>query len=657
MGDDLPREGPEYTGTIIPDPADVRDLIYRPTLGLLPERYLCAAMEPQNSGYRKNLTIRSQGSAPTCIGESLAALLDIQRIETYCKNGDLTGAQAHVMPASGAMLYAMALDVESTERGRKATDIYSLRSGLKGFYNTGVCTETTWNNRLLKNMGDTVESASVTAMQEARNVTLGAYYRVRSFINDFHAALVEAGALYVSADLHDGWQTPNAGVIGPAESTVFGGGHAFVIVGYDRRGFLVLNSWGPAWGGYRLGNGPPLPGIALWTYEDWANRVIDAWVLRLAAPTPEAFRFAIGAHGTAMFGADQAPLAAPQPARRLEVLGHYIHLDDGHHVTTGSYPGSRESLKTTLDHLGSEAKRNITDIRLTIHGDIMPTQDVMSRIARSTCEDKAAHVHGLSLIWVNGLLSGSADALKPLFDAALAIAKGNRKDADERIERVARPVGRALWRDAKRAAETAAARVPKDGDAADTLNQIIGLCQRAGKRLHIVSEGAGILLLAELLREGPDADAEARDAALSDVLASMTLVAPLITRQAFEATVGRFLEVWNTRTQRRATMFRADAAFDERLCVGTYSRSWTDLVSRAFEEEPQTTLIGAHAFRGRLRGKPDRPALDVPDQKNGDLSFSSVLQHAAVKIHIAEAIADFQSNHSITETRPRRISR
>lgn len=638
MANDLSKGGTVYFGTIIRDPSDVRDLVYRPTLGLLPERFLCAAMDPGNAQYRKNLRIRQQGSQPVCVGESLAALVDIQRIETYRKDGDLQGAQAKVTPASGAMLYAMALDVESAERGRQATSIHSLRSGLKGFYNTGVCAETTWDKRPLNALGDNVESASVEAMKEARNVTLGAYYRVMSVINDYHAALAEAGALYVSAQLHDGWEAPQNGVISALSKTMrVGGGHAFVIVGYERRGFLVLNSWGADWGGYTDAASGSLPGIALWTYEDWASHVIDAWVLRLAVPTPEAFHFTTGPQGTARFGGDQGQVAAPS-VRRLAVLGHYIHLDDGHHVTSGSYPGSRQSLKTTLAYLKSPAKSGVSDIRLTFHGDITPTEEVMVRIARSDPEDKDAGVHGLALLWVNGLLSGSAEALKPLFDAALAIAQGDRDDADRRIERVARPVGRALWRDVKRAAATAA---EPQGDATHALGEIVQLCKSTGKRLHIVTEGAGILLLAALLRDGPDRSA--RDIALSEVLASATFVAPLVIAKEFNPTVGRFLEVWGGQSQRRATIFHADALFDERLSVGTYSRSWTDLVYRAFEET-QTRLVGAHDFRGRLLGSPERLPLSAPVQSTNDLPIGSLLLHAKVKAHIAKTIAQFRAS-------------
>ena len=59
------------------------------------------------------------------------------------------------------------------------------------------------------------------------------------------------------------------------------GGHAFVIVGYTPEGFIIRNSWGDKWGRW-----DGRPGHAIWTYADWANNVIDAWVVRLSASTP-----------------------------------------------------------------------------------------------------------------------------------------------------------------------------------------------------------------------------------------------------------------------------------------------------------------------------------------------------------------------------------
>lgn len=607
------------------DPVDVRDLIYRPSLGLLPGRYLCGTLDPAQAPFNDLVTVRQQHDKPSCVGEALAALVDLQRIETYRLRGDVAGAQANVRPASAAMLYTMALEIESSQAGRRVADVYSLRSGLKGFYNAGVCSEKTWDDRPLAATGPLFDSTSIEVSREARGLTLGAYYRVRSFINDMHAALVEAGALYVSAEVHGGWTKPAKGVIGTTKGEAYG--HAFVVVGYEERGFLVLNSWGRDWGHYKYADGPPLPGIALWPYEDWAVNVLDAWVMRLAAPTPDAFRFALGPQGAAMFGSDQPALGAPS-VRRIEVLGHYLHLEDGKHVSTGAFPSSPRSFATTLTHLASPEKDKLRHIRLTLHGDTRRPDEVMRRVAAEISGDKANGIHGISLIWANGLISGASDALRPLFDEAAAISAGNKDDADERIERMTRPVGRALWRDVRRQAEEAA---ETDGHATLALRALIELCKAKGKRLHLQTEGAGVLLLDALVAK-PYAKGSLR-AALIEVLDSVTLVAPLITPDAFDANIGPLLEVWG---EGRALIFRPDAQFDDRLCVGAYSRSWTDLVARAFEERPTNApgkiqLVGSHDFTGTLRGAPKFDWLHAPERPSGDLSSTAVLLHKEVR--------------------------
>jgi hypothetical protein len=628
------------TWPIIPDAADLRDLIYRPSLGLLPERFLCAAVDPE-SGVSGILKIRNQGSRPSCIGEALAALIDIQRIETLHKLRITSEAAETVQPASGPMLHAMALEIEGSAAKGSRGEIYSLRSGLKGFYNTGVCTEKLWRATALSHDRAHFDAATVAAMREARNVTLGAYYRVRSFINDYHAALIEAGALYVSAELHDGWARPENGMIKPCTtSQELKGGHAFVIVGYQREGFLILNSWGEEWGGFAFAAGAGLPGVALWRYEDWATSVLDAWALRLAVPTPDSFRHTVDQQGAATFGANQPALAAPS-VRRQVVLGRYIHLDDGRHVQTGSYPSSQQSLTTTLDHLGAEGELGgadkYDDIRLTLHGDASTTDEVMARVARTIPDEKRERTHGFSLLWANTLLHGAMAALAPLFNEALVIAKGNRRDADNRIEQSVRTVGRALWRDVKRAARTAGS---PEGDAADALAKIAALSAAQSKRLHIVAEGAGSLLLAELLRT----EYARRDDnnVFATVLTSLTLVAPLNTLQEFDEAIAPFLEHWARTRRLRATILKPDRYFDDRLCVGAYSGSWTDLVQRALEEGP-TEIVGAPTFAGMLKGRPRIVLLPPPVERSGDLGFLDILEHCAVSQHVRGAI--MQAGH------------
>ena len=645
MNDSAPTRQ-RLTGCVIPDPVDLRDLIYRPSLGLLPGQFLSAAVDPRKGVYSKVLSVRDQGDRPTCIGESLAALIDIQRIESFQQRGDEAGLRNAVQPVSAALLHVMALEVESHDRNTTATDIRNLRSGLKGFYNTGVCTEALWE-KAQRSAGRSASSnatrssrfddANVEVMKEARNVTLGAYYRVRSVINDYHAALSEAGGLYVAAEVHDGWRAENLrdGVIGPdTGGPAPAQGHAFAIVGYNRNGFLVFNSWGPDWGGYRLDDLEALKGVALWPYADWAATVLDCWVLRLAAPTPGSFVYATRTQGLTDFAAGQTQFASPS-VRRLEILGRYIHLDDGVHVESGTYPSSRRSLEVTLDHLltdGAAGGASKFDcVRLTLHGDATPTDMVMQRLHSGIADDKRRRVHGFSLVWANGLLSGAATALQPLFESALKIAKGRRKDADERIEAMTRPVGRALWRDAKRAAAEAAG---KDGDAFDALLQIIALCKAAAKPLHVVTEGAGSLLLAELLKT---AAVMRKTEELLSVLDSLTLVAPLSSAAEYNKRVAPFVTRWRRTRGKKPVIFKADAAFDERLAVGGYSRSWTDLVSRAFEDKPGM-LVGAPAFAGPFRGGAVVKSLAAPRDRNGNLAATDVLLHPDIAAYLKETI-------------------
>ena len=114
-------------------------------------------------------------------------------------------------------------------------------------------------------------------------VHLGVYYRVdRQSVVDLQAAIFDSGAVYVSANVHAGWEVkPYTGTIKHRtlpviEASVVGyGGHAFALVGYNEIGFIVQNSWGEKWAAR---------GFAVLPYEDWAVNGTDAWVMGLGAP-------------------------------------------------------------------------------------------------------------------------------------------------------------------------------------------------------------------------------------------------------------------------------------------------------------------------------------------------------------------------------------
>ena len=143
-------------------------------------------------------------------------------------------------------------------------------------------------------------------------------------IRDMHAALNEAGILYVTLMVHDGWNEP-----GPAQYKVryvesgnlrerdfpiitrkgrADGGHAVAIVGYTEMGFIVQNSWGPTWGS---------SGYALLPYEDYLLHATDVWVAQLGVPvTVDTWNVMDVDSAGISRAADNVPLDYDSPLRR-----------------------------------------------------------------------------------------------------------------------------------------------------------------------------------------------------------------------------------------------------------------------------------------------------------------------------------------------------
>ncbi|MER8873385.1 hypothetical protein NKI04_26370 [Mesorhizobium sp. M0814] len=180
--------------------------------------------------------------------------------------------------------------------------------------------------------------------REARSLSLGAYYRLRPSLNDYHAALNEAGPILVSAATHSGWDHSNVAANDGRILQIFDdkGGHAFVLVGYDEQGFLVLNSWGPKWGGF-----DKCQGVAHWSYQDWGDSIFDGWVLRLGVSAPGAFDLTVGDQGLFFMQNTQRKTATPA----YETVGHMAHLDDGYPVAAGPYTYTQKASRKRSDTL------------------------------------------------------------------------------------------------------------------------------------------------------------------------------------------------------------------------------------------------------------------------------------------------------------------
>jgi hypothetical protein len=616
------------------DWVDLRDQDYQPTLAVLRQemRLDPRLMEPvPGTGlHRPRFSVRNQGADGRCVGFALANVIDLQRNVQVLRRDRETGrapSAAEGLSAadivSADMLYRMARFHDQYPGAEDRLDanapgVFSLRSVIKGFYHHGVCLDWPrdspnpephrWQSECYFKGPTPQYFPTVAQARRAHDIGLGAYYRLASILNHFHAALNDAEAILASAKVHDGWGAPmrhgNDGVIHWSNEVRRTGTHAFAIVGYDSLGFHVLNSWGEAWGGYK-----GQAGIALWPYADWAQNIIDAWVLRLGVHAPSAFSESVGVKGTQ--GLVGRIAAGSTPCH--ELLGHYMNLDDGGLVHTGSYPSFPDTWSKSRDYL-REAFRPVP--QRSVLSDVTPYDGIIVWIPGSfdgmrTAFDaavrrkpqlKAAGLYPYSLFWCNGFAEKSIEVLQGLFESCEKQAGKGAAHLDELIENTVRGVGRAIWRDMEMAAKRAVkgqGELPFEstlsqevleeapGFVAEFFEDLFALIAETGRELHIVTEGAGVLVLHEALAHmesaGPNGGRLGRPA--EDLITSLNLVLPAVGIPRARAQVLPLVAGMNRAAGPvRARLHVPDRALEERLCFGAYGKSILHLTANAFED-------------------------------------------------------------------------
>ena len=259
---------------------------------------------------------------------------------------------------------------------------------------------------------------------------------------------------------------------------------------------------------------------------------------------------------------------------------------------------------------------------------------------------KAVGLYPYTIFWCNNFVEKSMEVMKVIFDSCEAQAGSDAAHLDELIESRVRGVGRAFWRDIELGARRAlrgTGELPFEPDEEDKLSRIkkgfvgtflkdlMDLKDETGCEIHVVAEGAGALIVHEMLALVHD-DAEnlknARDCTCDgkkgtpydslfdgreakDYFDTLHLIHPAIGMPRAKKRLQPFVNDLNGQTFeftadapgdddttdapavqpmiasdsfRRARIYLPTRALEERISFGVYGKSILHLVSRSFED-------------------------------------------------------------------------
>lgn len=584
-----------------PDRLDLRDRAYAPPVASLPPRWpKDAALRKFLPLYIKQGLVLDQRQEGACTGFGLAAAVNF----LLWTQAVAAGTHLQFAGVSPYMLYDLARFYD--EWPGEDYEGSSCRGAMKGWNKHGSCDRALWTDSVHA-AGARAYRPTPTWAENALMRPLGTYYRIdNNSVADMQAAISEIGAIYVSASVHAGWALaaspatalrkghpglPDIAYTGAEEAT---GGHAFALVGYNERGFVVQNSWGVDWGG---------GGFAVLGYADWIANGTDAWVAALGVP--QAAHTLLPASrarrvGATLVSGDPRPRAAPvaaaaQPWSTDAAYEHALVAGNNGTIRIGRPDIGRAADLVdhlVLDNIGAWLKSDgaaTQKLVIYAHGGLNSEDDSIRRIRVMGPYFKANGVYPLFYTWRTGI----ADTLSSSLEDALGLASGQSlaagfaSDARDRLIEAIAHNSKWSWSGMK----VNAAQAAQPGGALAMLAATLVRLKHGHPALeiHLVGHSAGSFVHGHLLTL-------CHAAALP--VASVTLYAPAcsldFTARHYQARVDdksvgadRFwLHLLSDVTE------RGDA-------IGPYGKSLLYLVSRGFEDLRKTPLAGLQRLLNR----------------------------------------------------------
>lgn len=584
----------ERTFDARPDRVDYRDRPYLPRLVNLPEQFPSAIVITKHFEEYSSKLVLDQGQEGACTGFGLAAIVN------YLQWRRSLESKERVECISPRMLYQMALLYD--EWPGEDYEGSSCRGAMKGWFHHGVCSEKKWPYGVTTR--GKMKPPADGWLEDAARRPLGAYYRVdKKSIVDMQSAIVEVGAIYVSASVHDGWfldATDELTIIEPRRGEA--GGHAFAIVGYTPQGFIVQNSWGTDWGYH---------GFAILSYRDWFQHATDAWVAVLGAPVDigqtrlPRTRSRVGLHeltqsqsraaavriaSATAAGTDTSPLSPEAAQEFTAVLGNDGQpINQFLHLETATEAIAEVALRLPRECLQSRTTRRIA---IYAHGGLNSEAASIDRVRVMAPYFLANDIYPLFITWRTGFLesvesilediagdwiSAEAPRARGLFDRlGEMLAEAKDRTIEAACERL---LVKPVWSQMK---QNAAAGADAGGGLSLIAKHLTTLRQDfRNLELSLIGHSAGSILLGHLLTR----------LAGKVPVSTCSLHAPACT---VPFALRHFVPQVERRVLSKSNLF-FDILTDERErvdSVGPYGKSLLYLVSRALEDVHKTPLLG-----------------------------------------------------------------
>lgn len=560
---------------VVPDRLDLRDRSYMPSIAVTPGNELSPKID---------LPVLNQGNTNACTGFALSNVVNFL----------LRSWNPKAPQISPYMLYSMARRYDEFPGYREDAGS-SLRGAMKGWYKHGACRLELWKK---VEMPPAVKRPEDDWWLDAAQRPLGAYYRVETrSITDMHMALNEVGILYASAICHAGWlkgvdaKIPKTGywIIPITAATAEDGGHAFVIVGYTRAGFIVQNSWGKDWGS---------GGFAILTYEDWLENAMDCWVAQTGVVTDQ--HIEIAGSTSLRMARGRVKLASDIVLRNREISPFIIDMENnGRLSNTGQFRTQVGDVDALVNLHIAEARKNWglkdnapTDIAIYAHGGLTSEEDAAQTAASWIPALYEAKIFPIFLMWETDLWATLKNRLSDLVSdqprPTAGIGDQLKRFWNQRLERLLALPGTAIWGEMKQNGDAISSAKESGGRILYERAMLSPWFTKTPVRLHLIGHSAGAIAHSHIID---------RLCKLGWTFESVNFMAPAVTVALFKQTV--VPRLMDGKVKRLNQFHLTDVTEQtDPTCkpILFYTRSLLYLVSESFEHGISTPILGMEKY-------------------------------------------------------------